>query len=105
VEYLDVRLEKGAEISHATRQGYASFCYLLAGKGEFNGTELGPAQLVLFNEPGSIAVKAVTDIHYIFVTGKQLHEPVAWGGPIVMNTRQELETAFRELEEGTFIKK
>jgi hypothetical protein len=41
---------------------------------------------------------------FLLVSGKPLGEPVAWGGPIVMNTREELATAFRELEEGTFIK-
>ena len=54
--------------------------------------------------PSLRAVKAIADVHYIFVTGRQLNEPIAWGGPIVMNTRQELETAFRELDEGQFIK-
>jgi quercetin 2,3-dioxygenase len=61
--------------------------------------------LILFTEDGHISVKAIEDIHYIFVAGKQLHEPIAWGGPIVMNTRKELDLAFRELDEGTFIKK
>jgi hypothetical protein len=92
-------------LSHAARKGYTSFCYLIAGTGEFDGTQVEKAQLILFTEAGNIAVKAIEDIHYIFVTGKRLKEPIAWGGPIVMNTREELDTAFRELKEGTFIKK
>ena len=59
--------------------------------------------MILFTEAGNIAVKAIEDMHYIFVTGQQLGEPIAWGGPIVMNTREELELAFKELDEGTFI--
>jgi redox-sensitive bicupin YhaK (pirin superfamily) len=47
----------------------------------------------------------IEDIHYIFITGKQLNEPIAWGGPIVMNTQEELKIAFRELDENTFKKK
>ncbi len=105
VEYLDVRLKKGMALSHASKEGYASFCYLIVGAGEFDDAKLEQAQLILFTEAGDIAVKAIEDMHYIFVTGKQLRESIAWGGPIVMNTQQELETAFRELEEGTFIKK
>ncbi|PKN96529.1 MAG: hypothetical protein CVU43_20250 [Chloroflexi bacterium HGW-Chloroflexi-5] len=105
IEYLDVRLKKGMALSHAAQEGYTSFCYLISGKGEFDDTKLEPAQLILFTEAGSIAVKAIEDIHYIFVTCRRLSEPIAWGGPIVMNTREELETAFRELDEGTFIKK
>jgi redox-sensitive bicupin YhaK (pirin superfamily) len=105
VEYLDVRLKKGMSLSHEAKKGYTSFCYLISGPGEFDDTKLEQAQLIIFTEAGSIAVKALEDIHYIFVTGRQLGEPIAWGGPIVMNTQQELETAFRELDEGTFIKK
>lgn len=105
VAYLDVRLKAGTALSHEAKAGYTSFCYLIEGTGEFDETRMGKAQLMLFTEPGSIAVKASEDIHYIFVTGKHLHEPVAWGGPIVMNTREELDLAFRELDEGTFIKK
>jgi redox-sensitive bicupin YhaK (pirin superfamily) len=105
VEYLDIRLKKGMSLSHEAKKGYTSFCYLIEGTGVFDDTKLEKAQLILFTEAGSIAVKAIEDIHYIFVTGKQLNEPIAWGGPIVMNTRQELEKAFRELDEGTFIKK
>jgi len=104
VEYLDVRLMKGASLSHTAKEGYSSFCYCIEGKGEFDDAKLGKTQLALFTEAGSIAVKATEDIHYLFVSGKRLNEPIAWSGPIVMNTRQELELAFRELDEGTFIK-
>jgi redox-sensitive bicupin YhaK (pirin superfamily) len=105
IEYLDIRLKKGTVLSHATKNGYTSFCYLIEGTGWFDDTKLDPAQLILFTEAGSMAVKATGDIQYLFVTGKQLKEPIAWGGPIVMNTQKELEIAFRELNEGTFIKR
>jgi len=105
IEYLDVRLKKGKALSHTAKKGYTSFCYLISGTGQFDDAKMEQAQLILFTEAGNIAVNALEDIHYIFVTGKQLSEPIAWGGPIVMNTQQELETAFRELDEGTFIKK
>jgi redox-sensitive bicupin YhaK (pirin superfamily) len=100
-----VRLKKGSTLSHTARKGYSAFCYLIAGSGLFDETKVEESQLILFTEAGTISVKAGEDIHYVFVTGKQLKEPIAWGGPIVMNTSQELETAFRELDEGTFIKK
>ena len=105
VEYLDIRVKKGTTLSHEAKKGYASFCYLIEGTGEFDDAKLEKAHLVLFTEAGSIAIKATQDVHYIFVTGKQLNEPIAWGGPIVMNTEKELEIAFKELDEGTFIKK
>lgn len=105
VEYLDVRLKKGMSLSHNAKKGYTSFCYLTEGTGEFDEAKLEKAQLVLFTEAGRIDVKAIEDIHYIFVTGRQLNEPIAWGGPIVMNTQEELQKAFRQLDQGTFIKK
>ena len=105
IKYIDVRLKKENTMSHPAKAGYTSFCYLIEGIGEFDGARLEKAQLILFMEAGSIGIKAIEDIHYIFVTGKHLDEPIAWGGPIVMNTPEELETAFRELDEGTFIKK
>jgi quercetin 2,3-dioxygenase len=43
-------------------------------------------------------------MRFLFFTGKPLAEPIAWRGPIVMNTAQELDTAFREYQDGTFIK-
>lgn len=43
-------------------------------------------------------------MRFLLLTGKPLNEPVAWQGPIVMNTREELETAFQEYRDGTFIK-
>jgi quercetin 2,3-dioxygenase len=104
VEYLDVRVKKGTVLVHPAKKGYTSFCYVVEGVGEIDGAKIDQARLVLFTEAGSINVLAIEDLHYIFVTGKQLNEPIAWGGPIVMNTGQELETAFKELDEGTFIK-
>ncbi|MBP6977343.1 MAG: hypothetical protein KBB71_03395 [Lentimicrobiaceae bacterium] len=44
-----------------------------------------------------------TRIRILFLSGKPIHEPVAWGGPIVMNTREELQQAFRDYEEGKFL--
>jgi hypothetical protein len=105
IEYLDVRLKKGNSLSHEAKNDHASFCYLMKGSGAFDGTDLGDKQMILFTEAGRLSVAARDDIHYVFVTGKRLHEPIAWGGPIVMNTQEELARAFREYEEGTFIKR
>lgn len=105
VEYLDVRLKGGLSLFHEGKQGYTSFCYMISGTGEFDGAILEESSLILFLESGHIALTAIGDIHYIFVTGRKLSEPIAWGGPIVMNTQEELRTAFRELDEGTFIRK
>ena len=61
--------------------------------------------LVLFGSGDEVTVQAgETGIRFLLVSGKPLEEPVAWYGPIVMNTQRELEQAVRELNEGTFIK-
>ena len=61
--------------------------------------------LVLFDRGDEVEVQAGEDgIRFLLVSGKPLEEPVAWYGPIVMNTQQQLRQAFQELEEGTFLK-
>jgi redox-sensitive bicupin YhaK (pirin superfamily) len=62
--------------------------------------------LILFDRGDEVTVQAGDDgIRFLLVSGKPLEEPVAWYGPIVMNTQHELQQAFQELEQGTFLKK
>jgi len=58
------------------------------------------------SEGDEISVSAESDkqLRFMFCSAKPLKEPVSWGGPIVMNTREELNEAFKELDKGTFIK-
>jgi redox-sensitive bicupin YhaK (pirin superfamily) len=107
-EYLDITLEPGADLEHPTSPGHTVFAYAINGRGKVgpNGThELSRGQLALFTEGDSVLAKA-NDVpfRFLLVSGKPLGEPVAWSGPIVMNTREELATAFREYQDGTFIK-
>ena len=61
--------------------------------------------LVLFDRGDEVTVQAGDDgIRFLLVSGKPLEEPVAWYGPIVMNTQQQLRQAFDELEQGKFLK-
>ena len=62
--------------------------------------------LVLFDRGDEVAVQAGDDgIRFLLVSGKPLQEPVAWYGPIVMNTQEQLQEAYDELQEGTFLKR
>ena len=67
--------------------------------------ELGDRSLVLFDSGDEVVVQAGEQgVRFLLVSGKPLREPVAWRGPIVMNTQQELMQAYGELRDGTFIK-
>ena len=66
----------------------------------------GNRSLVLFDRGDEVTIDAGDEgIRFLLVSGQPLREPVAWYGPIVMNTRAELDQAFEELRAGTFLKK
>jgi hypothetical protein len=78
---------------------------------EIDGTEIvrrentGNRSLVEFDSGDEVVVQAGDEgIRFLLVSGKPLQEPVAWYGPIVMNSQAELKQALRELQDGTFIK-
>jgi len=65
----------------------------------------GNRSLVLFDSGDGVTVQAGEEgMRFLLVSGKPIEEPVAWYGPIVMNTQAELERAFAELKDGTFIR-
>lgn len=106
VRFLDVALAPGADWSLSTPPDETVYAYILEGGGRFGSTdELPLRNAVLFTAGDELTVKAAeSGVRFLLFAGKPLHEPVAWGGPIVMNTREELNHAFAELEDGTFIK-
>lgn len=125
-EMLDVSLPAGASFTHALATGHTAFAYILSGDGYFDDqrdayaydmvghgwsdTErcclCGAETVVLYEHAGSAVQVVATDklLRFLLVTGRPLGEPVAWYGPIVMNSRQELKIAFEEYHSGTFVK-
>jgi hypothetical protein len=104
-EYLDCTVPAGVTFVHPTDPAYTAFIYVIQGAGQTDGEALENGKLVLFGEGEQLAVSAAdASLRFLLLTGKPLNEPVAWRGPIVMNTEAELETAFREYREGNFIK-
>ncbi len=104
-EYFDCTVPAGITFVHQTDPTYTAFIYVIGGKGSTDGQAIKNGELVLFDQGEQLAVSAaVDDLRFLLLTGKPLNEPVAWRGPIVMNTQDELETAFQEYREGTFIK-
>jgi quercetin 2,3-dioxygenase len=104
-EYLDCSVPAGETYIHETPPTYTAFIYVIGGKGDTDGKEITNGTLVLFDDGEQLAFKAGdAGVRFLLLAGKPLSETVAWRGPIVMNTQMELETAFREYREGTFIK-
>jgi hypothetical protein len=105
--YLDVSIPAEGQFFHAMQDNHTVFAYVLEGAGLFSpedSGEIGREHAVLFGPGEAIRVTTSAGVRFVLVSGKPVAEPVAWGGPVVMNTQRELEEAFREYEEGTFIK-
>jgi len=116
VQYLDVALKAGSEwIYSETPDNETLFLYLidgtLAAEDALQKFEEKACAILMKaaseqnNEYSDVVVKAGPNgARFLLIAAEPLHEPVAWGGPIVMNTQEELNQAFQELDEGTFIK-
>jgi len=104
IEYFDVELAAGKTFEHATPGNFTVFAYVVNGSIEAQGKAIKNGQCVVFGEGDSMKMFSEDGARFLFVSGEPLKEPVAWRGPIVMNTEEELDKAFEELGEGTFIK-
>jgi redox-sensitive bicupin YhaK (pirin superfamily) len=123
--YLDVSVSPGRQKRLKIEVSRNAFAYVFAGSGTFRDSskpravltervdkpnaapvyDVGNRSLVLFDRGDEIVVQAGDQgIRFLLVSGKPIEEPVAWYGPIVMNTQEELRQAVSELEAGTFIK-
>ena len=108
-EYLDVHIKESSVFKHKIKKGHTVFAYVFEGEGYFDDNREKLKQvgeLILYEDGDEILVSTENShVRFLLVSGKPIGEPVAWRGPIVMNTQQELITAFREYQNGTFIKK
>ena len=124
-ECLDVSVPEHTEFVHPTKPGHRVFAYVIEGEAYFS-REMDPysyevagqnyfdmkrdpsvqnGEVILFEDGEEIRVFTEEQkVRFLLISGKPLGEPVAWSGPVVMNTREELETAFEEYNQGTFIK-
>jgi quercetin 2,3-dioxygenase len=124
-EYLDITVPAGTEFKHPTRAGYTVLAYVIEGQARFCREEnpfqydvegvnyfdlqrkpyISNESLILFEDGDMVAVDTDAEsVRFLLISGQPIREPVAWYGPIVMNTPEELETAFAEFNNGTFIK-
>ena len=123
--YIDVTVPPGKRKKLLVETSRHAFAYVFAGSGKFCNAssplavptegigwsdtalpkEADNRSLVLFDAGDEVEVQAGEDgIRFLLVSGKPLQEPVAWYGPIVMNTQEQLQQAFLELQKGTFLK-
>ena len=124
-EYLDVTVPAETTFTHPIKKGYTALAYVIEGEGYFDpernafshevvGTNYfdfhrqcacSAENLVLYGDGDVVTVTTQeSPVRFLLVSGKPIGEPVAWYGPIVMNTQEELRVAFEEYEKGTFIK-
>ena len=125
-EYLDVSLPAGKTFTHSVKPGYTVFAYVVEGEAHFdpgrnpfereaigeNYFDMQPSCVcgegtIALYAPAGDTVLVTTEkkpVRFLLVSGKPLKEPVAWYGPIVMNTQEELKIAFQEFKAGSFIK-
>jgi redox-sensitive bicupin YhaK (pirin superfamily) len=112
--YLDVSLERGAAFAHPVADGDTALLYVIEGRaliGE-SRTPAAAGDLVVTGAGALVRVEAAegansasgTAARFLVMIGTPLREPIAWHGPIVMNTEEELREAFAELRDGSFIK-
>jgi redox-sensitive bicupin YhaK (pirin superfamily) len=123
--YVDVTVPPKSQHVQPTKRGHTAFAYVIEGRGyfcrekdpftyEMQGVNyfdmqrepfIGNGELVLFEDGDQIVVSTEADlVRFLLVSGRPIGEPVAWYGPIVMNTEEELAVAFEEYRNGTFVK-
>ena len=124
-EVIDVTVPVYSEFRHPTKKGHTVFAYLIEGRGYFckernpftyevvgsnyfdlqRDSLVGNETIVLFDDGDEILVSTEEQgVRFLLISGRPIGEPVAWYGPIVMNTNEELRIAFEEYRQGTFIK-
>lgn len=104
-EYLDCRVPAATEFIHKTKKGYTTFLYVIAGEGSVADTFVSDRTLVLFGDGEELAITSgANKVRFLLLSGRPLKESIAWRGPIVMNTEEELDQAFSEIRNETFIK-
>jgi len=107
-EYLDVSLAANKRFNHKIKAGNTALAYVFEGVARFSAkarSQIGPENVVLYGDGSEVEIQAGPElVRFLLISGRPLREPIAWGGPIVMNSQMELDKAFDELRSGEFIK-
>jgi redox-sensitive bicupin YhaK (pirin superfamily) len=124
-EYLDVTVPAETTFTHEIKRGHKVFAYVVEGEGYFDQERSAyshevvgtgyfdfqrkclctPENLILYEDGDQVVITTQQlPLRFLLVSGRPIGEPIAWYGPIVMNTQEELRIAFEEYEKGSFIK-
>jgi len=107
-EYLDVTVNSNSEFVHKVKKGHNVFTYVIQGEGYFDEIKkalLSKENLIIYEDGEEVKISTDdSSVRFLLVSGKPIGEPVAWYGPIVMNTKEEIRIAFQEYREDNFIK-
>ena len=106
VNLLDIEIKGGSDFTYELSEPLNAFVFVFQGRGKF-GVEkqtIDEKTAARFNDSGKLHISTSDGVRLILAEGKPISQPIAWGGPIVMNTNEELRTAFREYENNTFLK-
>ncbi|MCC6093944.1 MAG: pirin family protein [Eubacterium sp.] len=106
VDFYDIHLDPGARVEMPVREGWTAFLFTLVGDVKAGETAVSEKTAAKLGDGDSVILQTGDQgAEILLYSAPRLDEPVAWYGPIVMNTREELVEAFSELQDGTFIKK
>jgi hypothetical protein len=124
-QYLDITIPPKSTFKYPVKKGHTVFAYVIEGEAYFDegrdsyayeaeGSNyfdfkreclIGPENLVIYDDGTEVIISTENiQVRFLFISGKPIKEPIAWYGPIVMNTQEELRVAFEEYQNGTFIK-
>ena len=105
LDYYDIVLDSNQKFTIDTKMDQSVMVFLLTGNAKIAGELVKEKTAVKLSQGTSLTIESQDcAIEILFMSSEPLGESVAWGGPIVMNTQEELNTAFRELRDGTFLK-
>ncbi len=105
-EYLDINLPEGVTLSHPVPGKRTVFVHGISGTASFgeDAMQLQRGETLLFGDGGAVSARAGPGgARFLLVSGVPLREPIAWYGPIVMNSESEIATAIQDLRRGTFL--
>lgn len=105
--YLHVILSPEKEFHYKVKEGYTVLAYVIEGSAKFdpNTPEISEGNLVIFEDGDEVKISTnKNSVNFILLSGRPLKEPVAWYGPIVMNTQAQILEALSDLRKGTFVR-